>query len=237
MNTTPRIHATLIALLALLSAAALLPMVAAQSRQERDATRSLPAAQTSLISHRLYMALVRKNYPPIPAAPAIQPIDNGDGDDAYCVDWSPAERATSYTLHEDDNPQFSSPATVYSGRQTRACFSGKAPGTRFYRVRGRNAWGEGPWSQTVSVVVPSPWGIWVIQNDTGGDLTVEVVGYQTATWPPGRHEWRLPVGTHTVKVSAWCGSLTDSITILPYQVSVETRYYCQTSAGVSRLAR
>ena len=228
MNTTPRSQATLIALLPLVIVAALLPMVSAQSS---------PAAETSLARHRLYMAMVRKNYPPIPAAPAIQPIDNGDGDDAYCVDWSPVERATSYTLHEDDNPQFYSPATAYSGRQTRACFNGKAPGTRYYRVRGRNAWGEGPWSQTVSVVVPSPWGIWVIQNDTGGDLTVEVIGYETATFPPGRHEWRLPVGTHTFKASAWCGSLTDTITILPYQVSVETQFLCQPAADGSRLAR
>jgi hypothetical protein len=181
--------------------------------------------------------MVRKNYPPIPATPGIQPIDNSDGDDAYCVEWSRAERATSYTLHEDDNSQFSSPATVYGGGQRRACFSGKAPGTRYYRVRGTNAWGAGPWSQTVSVAVPAPWGIWVIQNDTGGDLKLEVVGYQTATYPPGRHEWRLPVGTHTVKASARCGSRTDTITIFPYQVSVETRYYCQTAAGVSRLAR
>ncbi|UCC76728.1 MAG: hypothetical protein JSW37_14690, partial [Anaerolineales bacterium] len=116
MNTTPRTHATLIALIALVSMAALLPMVAAQPRQERDATQPrqerdatqprqerdaaqpLPAAQTFLASHRLYMPMVRKNYPPIPATPGIQPIDNSDGDDAYCVEWSRAERATSYTL-------------------------------------------------------------------------------------------------------------------------------------------
>jgi hypothetical protein len=97
--------------------------------------------------------LVLQRWPPIPFAPTLYPINNSDGDGSYLVDWSSASLANSYELQEDDNPGFSSPSIAYSGTSTSKSISGKPTGTYFYRVRGINSYGPGPWSNTQSVAV------------------------------------------------------------------------------------
>ncbi len=188
------------------------------------------APDRTAVTFKAWLPVVRVGYPPIPEKAVLKPIDNSDRDGDYRVEWWPALRANSYVLEVDDNPQFSSPETVYQGSGTSKQFYDLSPGTRYYRVRGVNSYGAGPWSAAMSANVPTPWGIWEIQNDTGGSLTLEIYGFGTASYPPGLHEWEVPAGSHRYKASARCGTLEDTINI-PRYGSVETRFYCVSYAG------
>jgi hypothetical protein len=183
-------------------------------------------SETHLSDFLAVLPIVRVGYPPLPETPDLKAIDNSDRDDAFVVEWLAALRATSYELQQDDNAEFSSPDSVYSGTLLRFSRNAQAPGTHFFRVRGINDAGEGPWSVTRGVVVPAPWGIWVIQNDTGGDITFDVYGYQKRTFPTGRSEWEIPSGSYTFRVSARCGSLERSVTVPRYGNTSTYRYFC-----------
>jgi len=76
------------------------------------------------------------------------------GDDAYRLAWSAATVATGYTLEEDDNPSFSSPGVRYQGSALQYNVTGQPGGTWYYRVRGYNSAGGGPWSLSISKAVP-----------------------------------------------------------------------------------
>jgi len=185
----------------------------------------------------VHLPIIRKTFPPLPARPVMKAIDNSDRNDAYGVEWWPAERADSYTLQEDDNPGFSSPDTVYQGDGTYCNLTSRPAGTLFYRVQGVNSWGEGAWSDPAGVVIPAPWGVWVIQNDTGGDLKLEVFGYQTNTFSSGHHEWEIPTGTHRYRATASCGSLEKTISIPRYGRTGVSRFYCRTFGPAQVLAQ
>ena len=189
------------------------------------------APDRALVTFKAWLPVVRVIYPPLPEKAVLKPIDNSDRDDNYRVEWWPALRASSYVLEVDNNPQFSSPDTAYQGSSTSQQFDSLSSGTRYYRVRGVNSYGAGPWSAPVSVNVPAPWGIWVIQNDTGGSLTLELYGFGTASYPPGRHEWEVPAGTQRFKASARCGTLEDTIDIPRYGRTEVHRFWCESYAG------
>ncbi len=89
----------------------------------------------------------------VPGAPLLAPISNPDADGSYLVDWSDAAGATSYTLQEDDNPAFTSPAVRYSGAASQYQIAGQQTGTWYYRVRAGNPAGDGPWSNTEPATV------------------------------------------------------------------------------------
>jgi hypothetical protein len=84
----------------------------------------------------------------VPATPVLSAISNSDGDGSFTVDWNAAVNADSYTLQEDDNSSFSSPATVYSGTDTQYDVTGKTGGNWYYRVRATNSDGNSAWSNT-----------------------------------------------------------------------------------------
>jgi len=184
------------------------------------------AIETPLARVTVVLPIVRVGYPPLPEMPDLKPIDNSDRDDAFLVEWLAALRATSYELQQDDNAEFSSPDPVYRGSSTSFSCSTQPPATHLFRVRGINDVSEGVWSQVRGVFVPAPWGIWVIQNDTGGDLTFDVYGYQKRTFPPGRTEWEMPPGTYRFRVSARCGSLERTVTVPRYGRTTTYRYWC-----------
>jgi len=183
-------------------------------------------SEMSLAPFRVVLPIVRLGYPPLPEMPDLKPIDNSDRNDAFVVEWLAALRASSYELQQDDNAEFSSPDTVYTGTLLRSSRTAQPPGSHFFRVRGINDVGEGPWSQVRGVVVPAPWGIWVIQNDTGAEITFDVYDYQKRTFPTGRSEWEMPSGSYRFRVSARCGSLERSVTIPRYGRTSSYRYYC-----------
>ena len=88
-----------------------------------------------------------------PSAPTLNAISNVDEDGNYTVDWETSAEATSYTLQEDDNGSFTSPATAYSGVNTSLDVTGKAAGTWYYRVKATNIHGDSAWSSTQSTTV------------------------------------------------------------------------------------
>ncbi|HNS51290.1 MAG TPA: hypothetical protein PKO09_08895 [Anaerolineae bacterium] len=114
----------------------------------------------------------------VPEAPQLAPIANPDGDGTYQVDWSDVVGATSYTLQEDDNPGFNSPATRYIGPSSLYPIRNQPAGSWYYRVRASNAVGTGPWSNTeVAHVVPAAPVLLPIANDDGdGEYVVEWKG-------------------------------------------------------------
>lgn len=89
----------------------------------------------------------------LPAVPGLFPIDNPELDGDYVVDWEDVPEATSYTLEEDDNPAFSSPAVRYDGGNSQFAVTSQQPGLWYYRVRSGNAVGHSEWSQTESTGV------------------------------------------------------------------------------------
>lgn len=91
----------------------------------------------------------------VPEAPQLDPIDNPDGDGHYLVSWNDVAGATFYTLEEDDNPDFASPTTRYTGPSSQYPIRSQPTGTWHYRVRANNAAGAGPWSEGRSVTILS----------------------------------------------------------------------------------
>ena len=124
-------------------------------------------SESQLLPITVVLPIVCVGYPLLPGMPDLRPIDNSDRNDGFLVEWLPVLRATSYELQEDDHVEFSSPDSIYRGSSTSSIRSSQSAGAHFFRVRGINDVGEGVWSQVRGVFVPAPWGIWVIQNDTG----------------------------------------------------------------------
>jgi hypothetical protein len=100
----------------------------------------------------------------------LAPISNPDGDGAYLVDWNDVPRATSYKLQQSSNPSFAPATAVYNGPNSQFSVTGQQGGTWYYRVLAANDKGEGPWSNTQSVVVkPGAPNLAAIENPGGGD--------------------------------------------------------------------
>jgi thermitase len=128
--------------------------------------------------------------PPLPPeAPALLPIQNADGDGSYVVDWDPVSDATSYTVQEDADAAFSSPASFSTGSNTQYAVSGKPPSTTwYYRVSAHNAGGDSPWSNVASATVaPAAPTLYPIDNGTNEDAylitwsaVAEALGYTLA---------------------------------------------------------
>jgi hypothetical protein len=102
------------------------------------------SAQTTV-----YLPIVFRSWPPVPATPTLLPIDDGDGN--YAVSWTAAARADDYELQEKYQTQdwFS----AYLGTGTQVDLSNRPAGQYTYRCRATNSWGEGSWSNEVTVTV------------------------------------------------------------------------------------
>jgi subtilisin family serine protease len=89
------------------------------------------------------------------AAPILYEVSNLERDGQYTLDWSDVPQATSYTLEEDDNAAFTTPAVVYTGANSQAALTERETGTWYYRVRAvqPSSGTLGPWSNVVSVAV------------------------------------------------------------------------------------
>jgi hypothetical protein len=88
-----------------------------------------------------------------PAAPTLNPITNSAGHSSYTVSWSSVSGATSYTLQQAANSEFTNAAAAYTGSATQYTVSNQPGGTYYYRVRASNAAGDSDWSNTQSVMV------------------------------------------------------------------------------------
>ena len=91
----------------------------------------------------------------LPYAPTLQTIDNADRDDSYTVEWSYGHaypQVNTFVLQEATNPSFSGAQTYQlSGATTSRQFTDKGSQRYYYRVKGRNEYGDGPWSTGESV--------------------------------------------------------------------------------------
>lgn len=94
-----------------------------------------------------------KRWPPIPDTPVLNSIYNPNGSSGYVVSWQAAYLASTYTLQEATNADFTDVVTRYSGTGTSWTASGKAPGTYYYRVKATNSWGDSGWSNTQQTTV------------------------------------------------------------------------------------
>ena len=71
---------------------------------------------------------------PLENAPALQPIDNVDGDGDYTAIWGAVENATAYSLEEDIVASFARPSSTSAGPDLSHPISGKGAGRYYYRA-------------------------------------------------------------------------------------------------------
>lgn len=173
-----------------------------------DNTPGNNSSTVSVGTHEVYLPLIIRCWP---LMPSLHPINNPDKDGIYTVSWSwpsCASAPSSYELQGDSDPLFGSPSTFTVSDTSFEAYS-PTPGTYYWRGR---ASGSSQWSNVQSVTVES-FSYVVIDNDTGGTLTVEIVGVASQSFPANFYDyWRsVPVGTYTISVQAWCGSATDAV--------------------------
>lgn len=104
----------------------------------------------------LYFPMIFKRWPPVPYAPTLNAIANPDQQDDYTVSWAygySEPPVNTYTLQEATNADFTEDVTQYEVTGTSRAFTDKDAGTYYYRVRGNNTYGPGPWSNVHSVRV------------------------------------------------------------------------------------
>lgn len=103
---------------------------------------------------QVYLPLVMKRWPPIPDTPVLNPINNPNGSSSYTVSWQPAYLASTYTLQEATDVNFSTGVvTYYPGSATSRSVTGKTAGTYYYRVKAINSWGDSGWSNVEQTTV------------------------------------------------------------------------------------
>ena len=147
-----------------------------------DTMMAADAVRFAPVRYRTYLPLVMKRWPPIPDTPVLNPISNSTNGPNYTVSWQPASLASTYTLQEATNANFTSVATRYSGTDTSWSAANKPVGTYYYRVKATNSWGDSGWSnvQQTTVLPPAGWqtiasqnfegtfpGTWVVWDDNG----------------------------------------------------------------------
>lgn len=129
----------------------------AHDDQGNSASATAPIdAPDVTITYRTYLPVVLKDAGPPAGPPVLNVINNPSGDYKFTVSWSAVERATSYTLQEDDNASFTSPTSVYIGPSATTLVYAPGVGTYYYRVKASNVFGESGWSNTQSVAVSVP---------------------------------------------------------------------------------
>jgi len=96
---------------------------------------------------------MRPNFPTgSPEFVGLSPV-NTNIFGSYILAWTSVAKATSYTLEEDLNSDFSSPVQIYTGNQTLYQVENKTNGSYHYRVRGENIVGTSSWSNPVTFEV------------------------------------------------------------------------------------
>jgi hypothetical protein len=98
----------------------------------------------------VYLPSIERNWPPFPGVPTLYAIDNPDGLGTYTINWSPAANVDSYVLEEATDMAFTDAHQIYAGSQSGYTVSGQVTGRYYYRVKGRNGWGDSAWSVTQS---------------------------------------------------------------------------------------
>jgi hypothetical protein len=106
-----------------------------------------------------YFPLIFRRWPPVPYPPTLSDINNANATGDYTLSWTYGSyegvpSPTSFTIEEATNANFTTP-TEYSvvGSARSHPISNESGGYYYYRVRGVNSYGPGPWSNVESVLV------------------------------------------------------------------------------------
>lgn len=119
---------------------------------------SATAALQVEVQYGLYLPYLPDQYPPIPYAPRLDPITGVD-DGTFTVSWveEPERLADTYTLQEARDIDFTVEVrTVCTTAQQQCTIANQPAGVYYYRVRGENELGIGPWSKVNWTFVPPP---------------------------------------------------------------------------------
>lgn len=93
-----------------------------------------------------------------PLTPSLKSVNKADEEASYTVRWTydhsfPPEEPTEYVLEESTDADFTEDLQQYEIPDGLVKeFADKSQGTYYYRVRGRNGYGVGPWSNTIGPV-------------------------------------------------------------------------------------
>jgi hypothetical protein len=162
-------------------------------------------------SSRVFLPSLLRNAGRPQSAPVLETISNPGGSYEYTLQWSQVSLAEKYTLEEDDNPDFSSPATAYVGSSNSIKLFAPGVGTYYYRVKASNYFGSSAWSNTQSVIVtvePPPCPQARSWTGSGNHFSIDykvvwdgsscrmqaVIGHLSAScWAPGMGSWTFYV--------------------------------------------
>ena len=185
-----------------------------------DTMMAADAVRFAPVRYRIYLPLVTRRWPPIPDTPVLNPISNPGNAPNYTVSWQAAYLASTYTLQEATNANFSGAVTRYSGAGTLWTATNKPVGTYYYRVRARNSWGDSGWSnvQSTTVLPPAGWQIitsqdfegafpggWIVGDNNGPDYGEYYWGKRTCRPYAGSYSgWGVGGGAQGAALS--CGS-------------------------------
>ena len=126
-------------------------------RAEKDGTSgpwsTAQSVRVGPIVRTAYLPLAARLWPPRPATPVLQAIQNGEGVGTYTVRWSTAARAKTYILEEAQNGNFEGATEIYRGDNTRFDVEGRGASRLYYRVKATNPSSESAWSNVQRVDV------------------------------------------------------------------------------------
>lgn len=94
------------------------------------------------------------------AAPELQ-VEGPDTDNILHFAWTAVEGAARYVLEEADTPDFRRAMPMSMGERNEHTLLRREPGRYFYRLRGENVSGYGPWSAPVEVLVRPGTPAWI----------------------------------------------------------------------------
>jgi hypothetical protein len=146
--------------------------------------------------HEVYLPLILRRWPPLPATPYLLEIDRAPLDDTYVLDWynATSDLPETYILQESTVPDFSSP-THYTTPITSHQVTGRSIGIYYYRVRATNIWGSSQWSNARSTTVLSrhddfndPITGWTARRTSSPDLDLASTSYEDGKLVTGLHD-------------------------------------------------
>jgi hypothetical protein len=197
----------------------------------------IPATPTPLIDAPdvtryfwAYLPFTLMDAGPPTSAPILADISNPGGYFEYTLNWSQVERASRYVLEQDVEGGFSNPTIVYNGVLTTTEVSVAEIGAYYYRVKGANLSGSGPWSQVKSVevtIVPPPCpqpGTWRGTTDQGRPISFSLADTPTCqidSLTISAHLEYCPLSNNTMDITA----TYQDIEVLAREFEIHKEYY------------
>lgn len=107
-------------------------------------------AGTPVTGDKIFLPLTM-SPPFVTQAPEFVPLAVPWADTTYTLTWNVVEGADTYVVEEDSDMFFPHPTAIFQGPQTSWTATWRPNATYWYRVRGQNSRGPGPWSSPIFV--------------------------------------------------------------------------------------